>query len=362
MSFGLPAHASESPTYLFVINSQAGRIKGVGKDTGREKLTLTLRGVNDHATQFSDRPIRKAYVLSTADLAARWKRWFSDSAPNAVLTFSHKKDLMPHSVVVKLRKPRYHARQQTLTFTARHIHRAPDLSPDAVERIGLPHRRAPKRFTRGTLFIDSVTEVRTVNGCALQPGTQCPRKNLSDQDLSGADLRGANLQGADLTRADLKGALLRGANLMGATLDGANLSHAKLGATSEEKAASLAFAQLRGVNLEGADLVEVNCDSCLMGTYPFIKIIRTNLSWSDMSGADFSEAYMGQAYLTGAKLIGTNLRFASLWASNTALTDFTGADARGADLSWSGGFASGVSAAKTDKNTKCPNTNPGPCW
>ena len=143
-------------TFLFVVSSKSGRITGIGADTGKETLTLTLRGVSDHATQFADRPFRDAYVLSTQDLAKKWNRWFASSAPNAVLSYRIAGDYMPHNIVVQLWSPRYDSRAQTLTFTAKHTHRSQDPSPDATAVVTLPHRKAPAQFTAGTLFIDSV--------------------------------------------------------------------------------------------------------------------------------------------------------------------------------------------------------------
>lgn len=271
MALGLvtaPAAAGadvDQASYLFVINSKRGTISGVGKDTGKEKLTLTLRAVNDHATQFADRPIRKAYVLSTRDLTVRWNRWFKDNPPNAVLTFNQHDDPMPHSIVVKLTRPRYDANAQTLTFTARHIHRSPDLSPDALQRIALPKRRPPATFVRGSLFIDSVRlkpSDRVVNGCTIKNKTVCPGVDLSGQNLFGEHLAGANLTGAKFAKADLGGADLTGANLAGANLSGANLVGAGLSSADLSNAdlsgADLALANLSGANLTDANLTKSN--------------------------------------------------------------------------------------------------------
>lgn len=274
----IPAAAAakdKRATYLFVINSKRGTITGIGKDTGEEKLTLALRGVNDHATQFADRPIRKAYVLSTRDLAARWQRWFAGDPPNAVLTFSHRRDLMPHSIVVKLTHPRYQAKAGTLTFTARHIHRATDLSPDAKERIALPHRRPPATFIRGSLFIDSVAEGTVINGCAIGPYADCEGVDLSGQDLSGANLFRGLLPRANFARANLSGAKLPYANLSGANLSQANLIDAQL-----------PYANLSGANLSWA---------FMLGT----SLTKANLSgatWTDgrKCGVDPGPVYTGK--------------------------------------------------------------------
>jgi hypothetical protein len=150
------ANKAKAPSYLFVINGEGGAIGGIGDDTGKETLTLTLRGVNDHATQFADRPLRHAYVLSTTDFTDRWEKWFADGAPNAVLSFSLTNDPLPHSIVLQLSKPVYDKTARTLAFTARHLHREPDLSPAAIEPVSLPRMSAPAAFASASLFIDSV--------------------------------------------------------------------------------------------------------------------------------------------------------------------------------------------------------------
>jgi len=42
-----------------------------------------------------------------------------------------------------------------------------------------------------------------INGCVLEPQTQCVDANLQGADLSNMDLRGANFKGADLSGANL---------------------------------------------------------------------------------------------------------------------------------------------------------------
>lgn len=87
-----------------------------------------------------------------------------------------------------------------------------------------------------------------VNGCAIQPATQCP----------GADLSGANLGDADLSGANLSGTNLEGTNLSGANVSEANLSSAQLVDTDLSDAdltgANLTGATISGTNLEGATL------------------------------------------------------------------------------------------------------------
>jgi uncharacterized protein YjbI with pentapeptide repeats len=76
-----------------------------------------------------------------------------------------------------------------------------------------------------------------INGCVLEPNTQCPGADLSGANLSGSTLGGeptgidltrANLSGANLSRADFYQTSLRGANLSGADLSGADLTEARV--------------------------------------------------------------------------------------------------------------------------------------
>lgn len=101
-----------------------------------------------------------------------------------------------------------------------------------------------------------------VNGCAIQPATQCP----------GADLSGANLEGADLSGANLSTTNLEGTNLSGANLSEANLSSAQIVDTD------LSDADLTGANLTGATITGTNLDGAtLCGT------IRTDGTTDDTS-------------------------------------------------------------------------------
>lgn len=376
------AKSDAPPTYLFAINSKRGTVRGVGKDTGKEKLTLVLRGVSDHATQFADRPIRDAFVLSTKDLEARWDRWFHDSDPNAVLSFSQGKDPMPHSIVVKLRKPRYNEKKGTLTFTARHLHRHADLSPDAREKITLPKRRPPAHFRQGSLFIDSVSGCLALRGDGVWwANSDCSGLDLSGLNLSGRNLTEANLRGANLSGANLSGARLNSAKMQNVNLTGANLKNAWLtGYTLTDytqlictgtwadrhceptvtnyPAADLSNANLRGADLEGAFLREVNLTGANME--PLDKK-RTNLSWTDLSRANLTDVKAPLVFLTGAKLADAQLVRADLSQANTAYTNAKGANAVGANLSNSGGIGSGMWEATTDSSTTCPNGQPGPC-
>jgi hypothetical protein len=92
------------------------------------------------------------------------------------------------------------------------------------------------------------SDTDTVNGCVIEPETQC-----ANIDLSGADL-----EGADLSRAVLSGTNLEGANLSGANLSEADLTDAKLVDTNLEDA------DLTSANLTGATITDTDLDGATL--------------------------------------------------------------------------------------------------
>lgn len=98
-----------------------------------------------------------------------------------------------------------------------------------------------------TVRREAGADVRVINGCRIEPRTNCIGVDLSGADLSNIDLQNAvftrtimrnvNLQGTDLRNADLNSAILTGADLTGADLRFVILRNAVLaGATGWETA------------------------------------------------------------------------------------------------------------------------------
>jgi uncharacterized protein YjbI with pentapeptide repeats len=348
------ASVGAATSYLFAVSGEQGTIDGIGQDTGGETLTVTLNGVNDHATQFADRPIRNAYVLSTTDLVDRWDTWFANDPPNAVLSYTEAGDPMPHNIVVELTNPIYDESARTLAFTARHLHRQPDLSPSAKEAIAPPRRVAPAVFTGGTLFIDSVVDAdelgdspwasdhasdpaasesgnaiadpdtvpsdpvendvnaegrltaagfRTVNGCEISPMSECHGADLAGADLSNEELSRVDLRNANLRGANLSGSHLWRANLAGANLSGARLSEAYL-ADANLSGATVNNAYMPGVDLRRANLSGANFSYSIMN--------GANLSDTNLSGTNLSNSFLSLARFQGANVDGANLKGANL--------------------------------------------------
>lgn len=122
---------------------------------------------------------------------------------------------------------------------------------------------------------------RVVNGCRIEPATNCSYAKLENADLEGVDLSDASLHaavlsGANLKKANLQRVDLQVGNLSKADLRGANLEHAHLFANDLEGA------QLEGANLKGVNFVDA-------------KLQGANLKGADLTGALFESADLAGA-------------------------------------------------------------------
>jgi len=109
---------------------------------------------------------------------------------------------------------------------------------------------------------------KEINGCRIEPDTQCPGADLANADLgaitagghhvarraadlSGGNFRGANFEGAYMARAELAGADLSNANFRGTNLHQSSLYEANMsGADLTE--ADLSFADMDDAVTDGA--------------------------------------------------------------------------------------------------------------
>lgn len=123
----------------------------------------------------------------------------------------------------------------------------------------------------------------SVNGCDIEPFSNCPGAVISFSHLSGVDLSYANLTGAIITGADLVSATLFGADLSFTDLVGTNLSFS-----------NLSFANLTGAGLSFARL-------------PFADLHGADLSFADMDDSDLRNANLSGAKLSNVKLSRTAL-------------------------------------------------------
>ena len=203
--------ASESSddevSLLFVQDADGGNL-----DDGH----LTMIEVSPNTGWFTDRPVREAGQMATADFVSLWAEGgtFAVDPPNA--DFACQVDGATVNVVVELSSPVVNGR--TLTYDTVRVGDTPDGNYDCD---GNAH-----------LFIDSVGDA-----CArAKAGSRSlQRANLAGCDLSKANLKRANLTLADLKRANLILADLNDANLILADLDGANLTGADLTAADLDR-------------------------------------------------------------------------------------------------------------------------------
>ena len=139
------------------------------------------------------------------------------------------------------------------------------------------------RFTRDTLFVCDVKNLKEAVEKAVSSGTNLEGVNLFYVDLTNAILEGANIPNANMVGADLPYTNLTGANMCGANLARANMPRVNLAR------AKLSDADLSGANMKGANLS------------------GTNLSGANLSGANLSGANLSGANLSGANLDGETL-------------------------------------------------------
>ena len=143
--------ARQDVNYMWAIPSASGSLTGPND----QHLALRLVGVRDYLTRFTDRPVRKAYVVANVDFVRRFKNYFADSKPNAVLSYTLGGKAIPTAVVVELGQPRWDAKTATLTFPAKRIPHIEDDLPDTTVHIKPPFIPNPRHFDKAALFIDS---------------------------------------------------------------------------------------------------------------------------------------------------------------------------------------------------------------
>ncbi|MBD0282243.1 MAG: hypothetical protein ICV69_08635 [Thermoleophilaceae bacterium] len=140
---------------LFVQNARGGRLVQV---KGR-KYRLLLRGVDDHALYFTDRPKRIAGTLTVRELLKALGFHTGTPHPNAVLNVFTRRgqDALP----IELMNPRYRRAKNSLAFTVRKLPSSAEpvrgVTPRhrALDRFGNRlDRSVARRFGRTALFID----------------------------------------------------------------------------------------------------------------------------------------------------------------------------------------------------------------
>ncbi len=132
-----------------------------------------------------------------------------------------------------------------------HVRHDPSRSgPEGGSRVRAPVQALVTAMVAAVLLLTGCggSDSETVNGCVIEPETQCANIDLSGADLEGADLSRAVLSGANLESTNLSGANLSEADLSDAQIVDTNLSDADL------TSANLSGATITGTDLSGATL------------------------------------------------------------------------------------------------------------
>jgi hypothetical protein len=123
--------------------------------------------VRNYLTRFTDRPVRKAYVVANVDFVRRFKHYFVDSSPNAVLSYSLGEKAIPIAIVLQLGQPQWDPTTSSLTFPAKRVPHMEDDLPDTTVHIKPAFIPNPRHFDKAGLFIDSASRV------CYKPGGVC---------------------------------------------------------------------------------------------------------------------------------------------------------------------------------------------
>ena len=160
--------ADPNPINLLFVEEAAG---GTLTGPDDQHLTLTLTGLRDYVTSYSDRPIRAASLMPNQQFVDMWHNYFRTSPPNAVLSIkdSNIKDvraikqqggvspaIVPISLVLTLSNPKLAADQKSITYQAKRVFKS---TADATK---LPYKpptvlvlATPKKFGAAVLNIDN---------------------------------------------------------------------------------------------------------------------------------------------------------------------------------------------------------------
>ena len=142
---------SNEPVFLWSMASADGSLTGPDD----QDLRLTMTGVDDFVTRFTDRPQRTATAVDTRDFFERWDARFASVPPNAVLSYSRGASQAPTQIVVTLTNPDYDPAADTVTFEAVRIRRQADDLPDTDYAAQLPRIDNPADTGPLAVFIDT---------------------------------------------------------------------------------------------------------------------------------------------------------------------------------------------------------------
>ena len=107
-----------------------------------------------YLTRFSDRPVRRAFVVADADFVRRLRATSQTPIPTRCCPRQPARRI-PKDVVLQIGHPRWNPKTSTLTFSAVRIPHIEDNLPDTTVHIKPPLIADPRHFGRAGLFIDS---------------------------------------------------------------------------------------------------------------------------------------------------------------------------------------------------------------
>jgi hypothetical protein len=146
---GVPAHAS----LLFTLSFSSGTLARAPR-AGRGRYLLTLSGLPEMGTWFSDRPARDAGRLRIRQLFAAWGPvGFAADPPNAAVVLDHGPSRRD-TIAVELHLRAYDARTGTVTFLVRRLGSVGSALASLNRRLA---PSLPPRFRSGALFIDNAS-------------------------------------------------------------------------------------------------------------------------------------------------------------------------------------------------------------
>ena len=167
-----PASSSEIG-WLFVVGATAGTTSTAADGT----IELTLDGVTDGVSAFTDRPQRSAATESPADFVEAWaSRGFSDDPPNAALVLDDES-----VVVLTVSDPRWNGDTGRLVLSATEVD---DGAGSVAGRTGAGIEALPATFATASLFVDASSTVEPVTVMFEYTGSSAANIDL-DNVLAG---------------------------------------------------------------------------------------------------------------------------------------------------------------------------------
>jgi uncharacterized protein YjbI with pentapeptide repeats len=348
---------AEHVDQLFVQSAAHGTLTPVQK-AGRFQLVLdrvAARTKSVYCCVWNDQhqQVTELHTIPTADFVSSWGDFgFASTSPGAVLSLAHGKR-GADSVALRLTHPRLRRHGTRLVYDASVL---PKVEGNLKRFAAKLDRSVPRRFGASSLSIsqESAPYVRgctrfcgSVNGCVLQPYTQCPGRNLQGASIyrirvDRSNFAGASFNNAKVTYSDFSYSDFTNAGLYGATLENTSLEGSKFpGADLQYAKAAYAiflYADLSTAHLANASLISADLESA--------NLTRADLRWADLTRAwldyaRFTNAQLADAYLNGALLKNTTFKGADLSRADLrgaviSHVDFTDANLTGArvDANW----------------------------